>query len=490
MSDPQPNESPFQSPVGSDIDSARAFLGSKYYALCTVLPWAFIALALQLATNFAIPTVNGMADNVLADLVGLDHYVGLLVGAIGMASLIAMGVTFRLTQALGWHWAAIVAVSVLVGVPFIGPLMLMYLSTHARETLKGAGIPLQLFSADWPRIRQIAVEQETPTNINPFSLPYMNQLYHLVFCDDPQLASIVPASITKSGWLEPQAQLSDPADLRAVVERETVDSRVRLLAAAQLRSGKEEAGNDLGLGIVFESKPEDEHYLVAMYADGGMACLHGKSNVHLLSPGTEGLSAEVRTLVAEVMEQRHLFAEFPDNDRRPPPPLGEARITLLTTMGPRVGQSTWKAFHKLPVTKPLAEAAISMVDRLHGFEPAPKHQLDATDIIPTDMQQIARHQRQAIAAMVIYGLSFPVLICFGDAAVVGPFGLGIIVALFLGSSAFAGYAAYRLLKLLGRPKAGLVYGLLSIFPGVPLVSLGFAYYWASQYLKAMELIGR
>ena len=488
MSDPQTNESPFQSPGGSVLDSAREVLGESNYSLALALQSAYRASTLQWGSLTIVFLLATLGREFIDPEIFASVIPGVMIAVIILAQLYSMGSTVRLTRALDWHWGHVVFQTILVGIPLYGTFVLAKLTSPVREALEAAGVPFNHTGIDWDTLAQITAENQEPRPVNPFSLPRMNQLYHLVFCDEPQLASIVLPSITELGWLEPQAQLSDAADLRAIMRKETTDCRVRLLAAAQLRSTKEDPGEELGLGIVFESKPENEHYVVAMYADGGMACLRGKSDVRLLSPGSEGLAGEVRELVTEVMEQRLLFAEAPDTDRKSPPP-GEARITLLTTAGARVGQATWKAFHKLPITRPVADAAISLVDRLHGFEPAVKSQVETIESIPTDLQLIIRYQRTAIAAMVIYGLSLLILVRFSDVSALSPFGLG-KTAIFIGATAYTGYAVFQLMKSLGRPGAGLTYGLLSIFPGVPLVTLGFAYFLASQYRKTMKNIGR
>ena len=118
----------------------------------------------------------------------------------------------------------------------------------------------------------------------PYSDDAANQLYALLFCDQPEFS----VNLGKV-WPALFAPAPDEAALRAIAQDSAIEARVRALAYGRLRQLGKSVPSKLLLGAVIEVPLDAGLDVLAVYAEGGVRYINasGRSRsskaTHILS---------------------------------------------------------------------------------------------------------------------------------------------------------------------------------------------------------------
>jgi len=176
----------------------------------------------------------------------------------------------------------------------------------------------------------------------PYREPAANDLYHLLFCDDPQAF----------------ASMSDSA--RAIAGNAAHDARMRMLACNWLAAhGEVPPAREL-LGVIVEVSLDAGLDTLAAFADGGVRYINHTGKVSIfegrnaaIGPSIDKLFAVSRDVIARIGPW--------DKPRLAPPSRGRVRLTFLVTDGLYFGERPMEMFQRDAMTEPVVAAASQLL---------------------------------------------------------------------------------------------------------------------------------
>lgn len=203
--------------------------------------------------------------------------------------------------------------------------------------------------------------------IRPYRDEHCDFIYNLLFCDDLALFE----GPDPGPWL---AVLRDPgagaAALRAIADDDAnYDSRIRTLAFNRLREMGEPVPAKVLLGTIVEVGMEAGLDTLAAFEDEGVRYINhtGKMSIyegsgHPLAPQVQALLAASRAVVAEIGPWTE--------ERLPPPPNGEVRMTFLVSDGLYFGQGPFGALMEDPMGGPVIAASLALLNAIVDQQPS------------------------------------------------------------------------------------------------------------------------
>jgi hypothetical protein len=203
--------------------------------------------------------------------------------------------------------------------------------------------------------------QEIPamTHSAPFHQPYpkpaLNELYNLLFADDPALFGRSAQNGTPFPLTAGHA-----ADWMRAAANESLDSRWRLLAMRLLAAEGHPVPQKQVFGVVIEVPMEGGLDALAAYADGGVRFINHSGRASIFEGATHPVAALGQQLVtaAQVLAQ----AIGPWEGQRPAPPTGNlTRINLLVSDGLYFGQAPFNALMSDAMGRPVLSKAVELL---------------------------------------------------------------------------------------------------------------------------------
>jgi hypothetical protein len=198
---------------------------------------------------------------------------------------------------------------------------------------------------------------------SPYGLEASNEIYNLLFCDDPKAFAPRPGE-TPADWQAALFTEPESADrVRALAGDASMDARVRVLACAWLRThGHAVEGKDL-LGVIVEVPLDGGLDTLAAFADEGVRYINqtGKMSIFegpiaALSPRVKRLFEASRAVVARIGPW--------DKARMPPPRRGHVRLTFLVSDGLYFGEGELSVFQRDSMAGPVIHAASELLQQV------------------------------------------------------------------------------------------------------------------------------
>ena len=196
----------------------------------------------------------------------------------------------------------------------------------------------------------------------PYPQNEVNVLYHLLFCDVPELYHARGNS--PAPW---QAALfrtpPDVAAIVAITNDETAESRVRLLAYDWLRKHGHEVPKKKLEGVVVEVPLDHGLDVIAAYRDGSVRYIHqtGKTSIF------EGGPPEVVKKGLELIAASRLVVDRIGpwgKQRLLPPKQGNIRLSFLVSDGLYFGEGEFAAMEKEALAAPVIRCATELLNRI------------------------------------------------------------------------------------------------------------------------------
>ncbi len=185
---------------------------------------------------------------------------------------------------------------------------------------------------------------EATDHTAPYGTAKVNNIYNLLFCDDPAL-------FKDQNGQERFGADAKVADVRKIAEDESQESRVRALAYNWLRARKESVPAGKLLGVVFEVPIDNGLDTLAVYADGSVRYINHTAVMSIFDGTPPEIAAAGKAIVASAAAVVGSFKPS-DKDRLPPPTL-EVRVTFLAADGRHVAQETWEEIGRDPKLGPI-----------------------------------------------------------------------------------------------------------------------------------------
>lgn len=190
----------------------------------------------------------------------------------------------------------------------------------------------------------------------PYAEAALNQLYNMLFADDPaDFAGVA------SGRLAALVEESPhPASLTAIAVDGGVESRLRVLAYRRLAQLEWPTSSDRPLlGVIVEVALDEGLDVLAAYADGSLRYINHAGGATIVESAGP-LDAQVAVLFDAARPLVAAIGPWLD-ERLPPPPTGQARISLLVGPDLYFGQGSVGTLSADILGGPVMDAATALL---------------------------------------------------------------------------------------------------------------------------------
>jgi len=199
----------------------------------------------------------------------------------------------------------------------------------------------------------------------PYASGAANALYAALFCDEPELlAAMAPAFACLA------AAPLDEARVRALANDESMEGRVRMLAAARLlQEGRPPAEQAL-YGVIVEAPMDGGLDTLAAFSDGGVRYINQSEKIAIFEQAPASIQAKAEGLLRAAAPVAAAIGPW-HKPRLPPPGPGGVRMSFLTPRGLCFGQGDMNQMSADPMGGPVLRAAIDLLVAVAAADDAP-----------------------------------------------------------------------------------------------------------------------
>lgn len=186
-----------------------------------------------------------------------------------------------------------------------------------------------------------------------------NQIYNLVFCDQPGEFKPKPGERPVAWQVTLYAEPVNVAALRTLADDSSLEGRVRYLAYSRLRQLGQTVPAKRLLGVIIEVPLTNGLDVLAAYSEGGVRYLNQSGKLAFYE-GVESLQPLVQRLfaaAAPVIERTGPASQ----PRRPPPTGSSARITFLVSDGLYFGEGPMADLQRDPLAGPVIQRGVELL---------------------------------------------------------------------------------------------------------------------------------
>ncbi len=216
----------------------------------------------------------------------------------------------------------------------------------------------------------------TSTAAQPY-VPYAratsaNELYDLLFCDNPSAFQPKPGSKPADWQLLLFGPSQEPAKIAALAQDQSVESRARALAYNWLRTHGRETPKGVLLGVIIEVPLDHGLDVMAAYADGSVRYINQTGKMAIIEPGgLPDASAQAKRLIELAQPIVARIGPW-DKARLPPPREPNIRLTFVVSDGLYFGEGPFKVMQQDALAGPLIQQGTHLLTLLNDkIVPAP-----------------------------------------------------------------------------------------------------------------------
>jgi hypothetical protein len=186
-----------------------------------------------------------------------------------------------------------------------------------------------------------------PTAVRAYADDSRNDLYNLLFADDPAAFAA-----------------SESGDPGVVAADDSAESRLRAVAFRRLKESGVASPLDPPplLGVVVEIAMDEGLDTLAAYADDRVRYINHAGGVSIVEEGSV-LAAQVQALMLAAQPVVDAIGPWTE-PRQAPPPTGQARLTFLVGGELYLGQGPFEALAADPMAGPVLRAATMLLTTL------------------------------------------------------------------------------------------------------------------------------
>jgi len=195
---------------------------------------------------------------------------------------------------------------------------------------------------------------------SPYADRGCNMVYNLLFCDKLEVFRKSASEVPQGVWATLLAKDPQAAELAAIADDASQESRLRALAYNRLREMQQLVPDKKLLGVVIEVGMEEGLDVLAAYPDGGVRYINHKETISVYEPAPASWMPTVLRLLAAsqaVVEQIGPWT-LP---RVAPPTFGMIRMSFLVSDGLYFGQGVLAVMEKELIAQPVIEASVALL---------------------------------------------------------------------------------------------------------------------------------
>jgi hypothetical protein len=195
---------------------------------------------------------------------------------------------------------------------------------------------------------------------SPYRNQALNPMYNLLFCDNPELFAADEQSKSQGPWPVLLAQQPHAAELRAIAEDNTQESRLRVLAYNRLREKQKPVAAAVLLGVIIEIALPEGLDVLAAYADGRVRYINHAEKMSIIETATPQIKAKAEQLLNAARPVISQIGPW-DKARLAPPDKGMVRLTFLVSDGLYFGQGPLAVMQNEAMAGPIIATATELL---------------------------------------------------------------------------------------------------------------------------------
>lgn len=195
---------------------------------------------------------------------------------------------------------------------------------------------------------------------SPYNNESLNRIYELLFCDDASLFRPDEAQLLQYPYNRIFAEHADVDDLQAVTIDESIEARLRILAARKLKSMGQRPADSSLMAVIVEVGLEGGLDVVAAFCDGTARYINHAEKIVFW----DAASAESMRFTNAMLEAGEAVVKQigPWKEARPPHPSnGNARISFIAAGEWSFGQGPFSALFNDPMAAPVLDTALQLM---------------------------------------------------------------------------------------------------------------------------------
>lgn len=196
--------------------------------------------------------------------------------------------------------------------------------------------------------------------VGPYRDESANLIYHLLFCDLPELFQVNFKGTPGPPWSLLFAAPPDHAALRQLADDPKSESRVRALAYCILRRGGQAVPAKQLLATIVEVGLEGGVDTLAAFADGGARYINHTGKMTIVEGVPNPFQEEIKSVIEASKPVVAAIGPW-DKARRPAPPRGNLRMTFLVSDGLYFGEGQMEQMQREPMAAPVINAATTLL---------------------------------------------------------------------------------------------------------------------------------
>jgi hypothetical protein len=197
-------------------------------------------------------------------------------------------------------------------------------------------------------------------DVRPYDRQELNELYALLFCDDPAPFGPREGGAIADWQVTLFAKSPDAEQVRALAEDVEAESRVRALAYNWLREHGHPVPQRVLLGAIIEVPLDGGLDTLAAYEDGRVRYINHTGRASIFEDAPPHMAAKVAELLAASQAVVDKIGPW-DKPRRPPPSSGNIRLTFLVSDGLYFGEGPFSVMAQDAMAGPIIQRATELL---------------------------------------------------------------------------------------------------------------------------------
>lgn len=204
------------------------------------------------------------------------------------------------------------------------------------------------------------MKDATVVAFQPYQNESLNQLYNLLFCDNPALFKPSGETVAVYPWNVLFASSLDANALLQLANDNSMESRVRALAAHQLLELGGESPKPELLGVIIEIGLEQGLDVLAVFGDGTARYINQAERAIVFDAPNADTNPLVDNLWHHSINVVNRIGPW-DKPRLEPPGLNTVRLSFLVSGQLFFGQGPMNVFFQDPMAGPVLDAATKVM---------------------------------------------------------------------------------------------------------------------------------
>ncbi len=198
----------------------------------------------------------------------------------------------------------------------------------------------------------------------PYAQAGTNQIYNLLFCDEPDAFKPKPGEIAAPWQAVLFNQPVSPQAVAALASDISVEGRIRALAYNWLRTNGQTVPAKQLLGVIVEVPLAGGLDVLAVFADGGVRYINqtGKLSVFEGVPNLQPVAFRLLKASGPIVASIGPW----EKSRLPPPTTGKIRLTFVVSDGLYFGEGLMSVMQREPLAAPVIQHATELLQLVVG----------------------------------------------------------------------------------------------------------------------------